>query len=70
YVDRNGKKHGEVVEVKPLKETTMESARSTKDKAAVALNMFKWEAARKFCKAQGLIFRIATEHDIYAGTKK
>jgi len=56
YVDRNGKRHGEVIEVKPSKETTMEAARTVKDKAAVALNMFKWEAARHFCKAHGLVF--------------
>jgi hypothetical protein len=65
YVDAAGKKHGEVVEIKPSKETTMEAARSPRDKAAVALNMFKWEAARKFCAAQGLKFRIVNEQDIF-----
>ena len=70
YVDRNGKRHGEVIEVKPSKETTMEAARTVKDKAAVALNMFKWEAARHFCKAHGLVFRVVNEQDIFQGTKK
>ena len=70
YMDKNGKRHGEVIEIKPSKETTMEAAKSQRDKAAVALNMFKWEAARKFCAAQGLRFRIVNEQDIFHGVKK
>jgi hypothetical protein len=70
YIDKNGKRHGEVIEVKPSKETTMEAAKTQRDKAAVALNMFKWEAARKFCAAQGLRFRIVNEQDIFHGAKK
>ena len=70
YIDKNGKRHGEVIEVKPSKETTMEAAKTQRDKAAVALNMFKWEAARKFCAAQGLNFRIVNEQDIFHGAKK
>jgi hypothetical protein len=68
YVDKDGKRHGEVVEVKPTKETSLTEAKSMRDKAAVALNMYKWEAARKFCAAQGLKFRIVTEHQIFSGT--
>ena len=70
YMDKNGKRHGEVIEIKPSKETTMEAAKSQRDKAAVALNMFKWEAARKFCASQGLRFRIVNEQDIFHGAKK
>lgn len=71
YQDSNGKNHAEVIEVKPSKETTMESARSVRDKAAVALNMAKWEAARKFCASQGMTFRVVNESDIFhQGTKK
>lgn len=70
YTDSTGKRHGEVIEIKPLKETTMESAKSARDKAMVALNMYKWEAARKFCQAQGLTFRVINEADIYHNGKK
>tara|TARA_R110000823_G_scaffold26528_14_gene77345 strand:+ start:9755 stop:10189 length:435 start_codon:yes stop_codon:yes gene_type:complete len=70
YIDKNGKRHGEVIEVKPTKESTMEAAKTLRDKAAVALNMFKWEAARKFCAAQGLKFRVVNEQDIFHGAKK
>lgn len=70
YVDKNQQKHAEVIEVKPLKETTMEAARTVRDKAAVALNMAKWEAARAFCRNYGLTFRVVNENDIYQGTRR
>ena len=67
YIDANGKQHAEVIEVKPIKETTLENAgRSQKAQAAAILNMAKWEAARQWCKAHGLSFRVITEQDIYA----
>lgn len=65
YVDRTGQKHSEVVEIKPTKETALENARSTRDRAAVALNMAKWTAAQAFCKNYGMRFRIVTEQDLY-----
>lgn len=66
YHDANGQKHAEVVEVKPTKETTLEAAgRSPKAQAAAILNAAKWEAARAWCKAQGLKFRIITEKEIF-----
>ncbi len=70
YIDAQQQKHAEVIEVKPLKETTLESAKSVRDKAAVILNMAKWTAARAFCQAHGMKFRIVTEHDLYQGTKR
>lgn len=70
YEDKSGKRHAEVIEVKPKKETTMETARSVKDKAMVALNAYKWEAARKFCAANGLVFRVVTEDQIFHQGKK
>lgn len=71
YVDKSGKRHAEVIEVKPTKETTMEAARSPRDKAMVALNMCKWDAARKFCASKGMTFRIVNETDIFhQGTKR
>jgi hypothetical protein len=68
YVDAQGNKHGEVIEIKPRKETTMEAAKSARDKAAVVLNMHKWTAAQNFCAQQGLKFRVVNEYDIFAGT--
>jgi hypothetical protein len=66
YTDKTGQKHAEVIEVKPTKETTLEAAgRSTKAQAAAIVNMAKWEAARAWCKNQGLVFRVVTEQEIF-----
>jgi len=70
YEDKNGVRHAEVVEVKPKKETMLEAAKSTRDKAMVALNMYKWEAARKYCAANGLTFRVVSEDQIFHQGKK
>lgn len=70
YVDKDQQKHAEVVEVKPSKEISMENARSTRDRAAVALNMAKWQAAQEFCKQYGMRFRVVTESDIYHNTAR
>jgi hypothetical protein len=48
----------------------MESAKSKRDKAMVALNAYKWDAARKFCATQGLTFRVVNESDIFHQGKK
>lgn len=66
YVDANGKQHAEVIEVKPTKETNLtEAGRSPRAQAAAIINMAKWEAARAWCKQQGLTFRVVTEQDIF-----
>jgi len=71
FVDASGKTHGEVWEIKPTKETSLQEAgRSPRAQAAAILNMAKWEAARAYCKAQRLNFRIITEHDLWAQGKK
>jgi len=69
YKDKDGNRHGEVVEIKPSKETTMEAAKSARDKAAVALNQCKWQAAAVFCQQNGLKFRVINENQIFHGTK-
>lgn len=70
YTDKNGKKHGEVIEVKPSTQTHPELARSKRDKEAIILNQAKWQYAIEWCKKQGLEFRIMTEEQIYAGARK
>jgi hypothetical protein len=71
YTDATGQKHAEVIEVKPTKETTLEAAgRSPRAQAAAILNAAKWEAAKAWCKSQGLKFRIITENEIFHQGKK
>ena len=70
YMDANQKQHTEVVEVKPSTETTMESARSYRDKLSVAINMAKWAAADAWCRANNMRFRVITEYDIFKNQKR
>jgi TnsA endonuclease N terminal len=65
FEDANGHKQGEIWEIKPSKETSLDEARSTRDQAAAILNMAKWQAAQAWCNAQNLRFRIVTEKDLY-----
>jgi hypothetical protein len=71
YVDKNGRKHAEVIEVKPLKQTSLkEAGRSKHAQAHAALNIAKWEAARAWCKQQGIFFRVVSENDIFHNGKR
>ena len=66
YEDKNGNKKAEVVEIKPKKQSIIESkVASAKDRAVVALNHVKWQAAMEYCKRAGLTFRVITEDDIF-----
>lgn len=70
YVDNDGNKKSEIIEIKPNKETTLENAKTKKDKLVVAINHTKWEAAKVWAKQNGLNFRIMTEQDLYMNTNK
>jgi hypothetical protein len=65
YVDKSGAKRAELIEIKPSSQSTLESAKSTRDQAAAVLNMYKWQAAQAWCKTQGISFRVVTENDIF-----
>jgi TnsA endonuclease N terminal len=71
YEDASGNRKGELVEIKPHKETTLEAAgRSVKNQIQAVVNQAKWEAAKEFCKRNGISFRVVTEHDMFTNTKK
>jgi len=72
YVDKNGSKHAEVVEVKPANQTFIEQVgKSQFNQAQYIKNMAKWEAAGAWCKQQGVRFRIVNEGDIFhQGSKR
>jgi len=67
YQNASGRR-AELVEIKPKAQAVMELARSQQEKAAVALNMVKWTAARAWCKRMGATFRVLTEEDIFNNT--
>lgn len=71
YENRYGKKVAEVVEIKPKKQSLIESkTASLKDRAVVAINHAKWGAAMAYCKNQGYTFRVITEDDLFYNGKK
>jgi len=70
YVDANQRQHTELVEIKPSTETTMESAKSYRDKLMVAINMAKWAAADSWARANNMRFRVVTEYDIFKNQKR
>ena len=71
FQDAQGKNHAEMWEVKPSKETSLESAGNSKrNQAHAILNMCKWQAARAYCAANNIKFRIITEHDLFHQGKK
>lgn len=54
-----------IIEVKPLKETKIEFAKTVYDKMALAVNEAKWAAAEKFAQLNGMKFIVITEIDIF-----
>lgn len=66
YQNKNGDQIGELIEIKPGKQTTLEAAgKSSRDQAAAVLNMFKWQAATAWAQQNGLRFRVVTENDLF-----
>ena len=66
YNDASGATQAEVIEVKPVKETSLQEAgKNPRNQAAAILNMAKWQAAQAWCQAHKLKFRVVTENDIF-----
>lgn len=71
YENKFGKKIAEVVEIKPKKQSLIESkVASAKDRMVVAINHAKWRAANAYCKAHGFTFRVITEDDLFYNGRK
>jgi hypothetical protein len=66
YVDKYGKMHVELIEIKPASQSILERVGKNKyNQAQFVKNQAKWESARNWCKQQGIVFRIVNENDIY-----
>lgn len=70
YRTRNNQMIAEVIEIKPKSQSVIESKTSQRDRAAVAVNYAKWDAAMKWCKRNGLTFRVITEDDLFRNGSK
>lgn len=70
YRTKNNKIVTELIEIKPAGQSALREGMNQNQRATVAVNMAKWQMAEKWAKSQGIVFRVITEHDIFAGTKK
>jgi hypothetical protein len=71
YNNKFGQQIAEVVEIKPKKQSLIESkVASARDRAVVAVNHAKWDSASKWCKTKGYTFRVITEENIFHQGKK
>jgi hypothetical protein len=72
YLDRNQKKHAELIEIKPNNQAALEAVGKNKlNQAQYIRNLAKWEAATAWCKKYGIQFRVISERDIFHnGSKK
>ena len=72
YQNKYGKQIAEMVEIKPKKQSLIESrTASARDRAIVAVNHAKWAAANAYCKQNGFKFRVVTEDDLfYKGSRR
>ena len=66
YRTRGNVQRAEMIEIKPKKQSIIESKMNSRDRAVVAINYAKWSAAQKWCARQGLAFRVITENDMFA----
>ena len=70
-INKEGKKETLLIEIKPKLQSTITERQSQRDRAQVAINYAKWDAATKWCKQQGLTFRVINEDQIFhQGGKK
>lgn len=71
YIDKNKKKHAEVVEVKPSNHMMFEKlGKSIYNQEQYVKNMAKWEAANAWCRQKGIKFRVVNEEDIFHNGSK
>ena len=65
YRTKNNTVKAEVVEIKPSGQSMITEKQNGRDRAVVAVNYAKWDAATKWCQRQGLTFRVITEKDMF-----
>lgn len=66
YLDKNLRKHAELVEIKPANQMLKERVgKNVYNQAQYVKNMAKWEAAGKWAQNQGIKFRVINEKDLF-----
>ena len=69
YIDPQGNKVVDLVEIKPAKETGSKKTKSMKTAYTIVKNQAKWAAAQAYCAHNGINFRILTENELFVGGK-
>lgn len=70
YRTRTNQVVAELIEIKPKKQSIVESKASARDRAIVAVNYAKWDAATKWARRNGLTFRVINEDQIFRNGQK
>lgn len=70
YRTRDNKMRAELIEIKPHGQSVIESKMNSKQRAVVAVNYAKWNAATKWAQRNGLMFRVITENDMFHNGRK
>lgn len=70
YRTRNNTIKGELIEIKPSSQSAITENMKSRDRAVVAVNHCKWDAATKWARQNGLTFRVITENDMFRNGKK
>jgi hypothetical protein len=65
YRTRDNTVRAELIEIKPKKQSVIESKMSSRDRAVIAINYAKWDAATKWARRNGMMFRVITETDMF-----
>ena len=65
YRNRDNTMRAELIEIKPKSQSVIESKMNSRDRAVVAINYSKWDAATKWARKNGLTFRVITENDMF-----
>lgn len=65
YRNRDNTVRAELIEIKPKSQSVIESKMNSRDRAVVAINYSKWDAATKWARKNGLSFRVITENDMF-----
>ena len=70
YRNRDNTVKAELIEIKPKNQSVVESKMNANQRAVIAVNYCKWDAATKWAKRNGLTFRVITEDDLFVNGRK
>lgn len=70
YRTKNNTVKAELIEIKPSGQSLMREGQTPQERAVVAVNYAKWDAATKWARQNGLTFRVVNESDMFRNGSK